>query len=140
MMKINEIRKILLGNLRPVRFFSMLLSIAGMTGMFLHPHLSFKHDDLTMLLQIFPDMIWGYLFLMHTTGRFIDIVELAKCPKMLAYSNTVLGVWLWSMLFASSLVVDPLESLSILYVVAIFVEVWILVREINERSGTVHVK
>ena len=134
----HKIKNILLENLRPVRLISMMLSIAGMIGIALHPSMPVKHDDLVLLMQIFPEYIWVLLFLIHTIGRYADTVKLTDCPKIVAYSVTCLGIWLWSMIFASGMVVEPVESLTLLYVVAIIIELWILVREINERTGSQH--
>ena len=78
---------------------------------------------------------WILLFLLHASVRYAGLfTDLSLKFKHATYVASCLGIWLWTMMFVGGAMLTPMEALSLLYGVGVFVEMWILGRAIYDKA------
>lgn len=130
----SRLKSILFDSLRPLKLISILLSLIAAIA------IGFRltndpNNNLTFLSQVMPDIYWIVLFLVHMVIRYVNLfTEVTRYMKYSCNLVSSLGIWLWSMMFVGGAMLTPVETTSVMFLVVVFVEVWILSRTIIDHQ------
>ncbi len=83
-------------------------------------------------IEVVPAWGWFILFGCCTLVRFAGLFW-KQNPFWVSVLHPIISMWLWSMLFASSLIFKRGEVLAALYLVPAFIEAWILASNLFYR-------
>ena len=113
-------------DLSPLKIIMILVYLLTCAGIMLH-NKSSSVDGLKYLFSVMSPSHWIAISLFLAICRLIGRT-VGYEAKILTYIVPVLGLWFWSMLFASSVIFSPLTGLTVLYIIPIVIEFWILVQ------------
>lgn len=115
--------EILNHSVAPTKLFSVLLYLLAAFGVVLQA--SDGHAGaLGYLFSLMPFYSWVYLLVFMAASRSMDLFWWPG-NRVLNMVVPALGVWIWTMVFVSSIVMTPIESMGGLHVVPILMELWI---------------
>ena len=113
-------------DLSTLKIIMILVYLLTCVGIMLH-NKSSSVDGLKYLFSVMSPSHWIAISLFLAICRLIGRT-VGYEAKILTYVIPVLGLWFWSMLFASSVIFSPLAGLTVLYVIPIVIEFWVLVQ------------
>jgi chromate transport protein ChrA len=122
---------VLVDSVRPVKLATIPLMILALIGLFVQAHDSSQHDML-YLFSFAPWYCWAGLFIYTLVMRFLGLFYW-PVANQLKPSTAVIGIVLWSMIFASG-VSGVFSGMEVLYLIPAFLETWILARQIGIRE------
>ncbi len=120
---------IFFSDLRPVRAGTVWLYFFAAIGFQMSPQSS--DVGLEFLLRVFDHDTWTLLFLYPCLAR-LNGLYIWSGNLFLRTFTASLGIWLWSLLLVSEVLVQP-SFLSSLLIVAIATEVWIIAQYLTHR-------
>ena len=123
--------EIFFDSLRPLKLLSIALYLLAGVGIFLRQ--KDASGDVHLLLHIAPLFCWATMFLFMCVSRFLGLFYPQSGTVLTRRVTPVVGIVLWSYMFAASLVA-PDFGMGLLYLVAASIEVWILARSITDES------
>ena len=94
--------------------------------------------DLAFLIRQAPAGCWATAFLAMALFRLFGLYYLNVVPIVSGVVSSCLGIWLWCLLFFSSAIITPAESMSPLYLVCVACEFWILARQLWDYMEEQH--
>lgn len=122
-------------DLSPLKIVMILVYFLSCVGFMIHNKTS-SIDGLKYIFEVMSRSHWIaiglFLGLSRLVGRTVSYEA-----KLLTYIIPVLGLWFWSMLFASSMIFSSLAGLTILYVIPIVIEFWILVQAFRKGRACI---
>jgi hypothetical protein len=90
-------------------------------------------SDLAYLFTIAPWYIWtlpcAYVITFRCLGLFYFPVMNVIRP-----STSIIGIFIWSSIIVSGAIVGKFEGLEVLYTIPLFIEIWILARQIGVKN------
>lgn len=119
---------VLVDSVRPVKLATLPLMILALIGLVVQAHDGSQHDML-YLFSIAPWFCWAALFVYTFLMRFLGLFYW-PFANVLKPSTAVIGIVLWSMIFASG-VSGVFSGMEVLYLIPAFLETWILARQIG---------
>jgi hypothetical protein len=123
-------------NLRPLRFVTIPLFLCAAIGLFLRDAPRSDGSNLTIVATLMPDFVWAMLFLFAAFTRSLCIFY--RPFKFTRVVTPVLATWLWSLLLFVGETVPPTSTMSLLYLIPMFMEFWILAQYLDETRRGVH--
>jgi len=124
---------IIAADVRPMKLIMVVLMSMAFIG-FLSVALGSPAGDISWAVQVFPAWAWVATLTFCIVLRVLGLFFWQR-PVILALSVPLLAIAIWSMLFASSFVLEYGTPLAILYLVPAFVEALILARNLDDRRA-----
>jgi hypothetical protein len=124
-----RVHSILLMDLTPVRVVSLWMSALATVAFVTYATTDGKHTPLLdFLSSLLPSYAWAALFALHCGTRLYGL--LTRKRPWLRLTNQALGASLWLLLFISSSPIPPASGLSMLFIVPVAMEGWLMSREL----------
>lgn len=120
---------------RSVRFLTILVSLLGALGVYLRRDSG--HGDMHLFLQTLPWYCWSGTLTLVALDRWWCLWYSSKCEEVCAEDSLVLitctaALYVWGMLLMSAILSTDF-GLSLLLIVCIVIEFWLLARVFAER-------
>jgi len=125
-------------NLRPVRFVTIPLFILAAVGLLFREAPRPDGSDLQFVATLMPDVVWSAMFLVVAASRSVCLFY--RPQKITRVITPIVAIWLWSLLLFMGETLPPVSSMSILYLVPMFLEFWILAQYLDETKRGLHVR
>lgn len=124
-----RIHQILLMDLTPIRVVALWMSALATVAFVTYTVRGGAGTPLLdFLSSLLPSYAWAGLFALHCGTRLYGL--LTKKRPWLRLSNQALGASLWLLLFISSSLIPPASGLSMLFIVPVAMEGWLMSREL----------
>jgi hypothetical protein len=97
------------------------------------------HDDLSFLIQMMPWYIWVIFLSFHAICRIIELFIVPAdrfatiVNEIATYTGPIIGIWTWSIVMTGSMIMTPIDGMSMLVLIPLALEVWILYRTIDDK-------
>lgn len=119
--------RIFLADLRPLKLMTAVGYLIMAISLFLyHPHTDIA-NDLMYMISVMPVKMWSLLFFLVFVFRLAGMVTQAGA-KYLHLAVPITGLWLWCMTLTSFAVLSSIESVGLLLLIPIMMEMWVLAR------------
>lgn len=107
----------------------ILMSIGFLFG-------DYSNNNYVAINTLASSWVWSILFLIY--GGTKGLSKFHTVPYILGVANSVFGLWLWSYIFLSFVLFDPvpMAATELLLVIPIVAEVWALTSLIYHNGGT----
>ena len=125
---------IYMDSIRPLKFLSIILALLAVSTIISFQWFEAPSKDLNFLKQIFPCWTWVLLFISYGISRICDIFASYK-QWHVEFFTASLGIWLWTLVFVSAMVMLPMDSTSLYYSIPIIIELWVLSRLVDRRKA-----
>jgi hypothetical protein len=125
----NSIGSIFCDSMRPLKLVTVPLYALCAVGLSMAEN--HGRADLILVLHVAPLWIWALMCAYISVSRYIGLFIWQGTWWTRRFAP-ILGITIWAMLFSASLVA-PNFGMGLLYIVAAFIEVWILARAFAEK-------
>lgn len=119
-------------DLRPLKLVTIPLAFLTAIGIGIQYYSESLHD-FEMMLKIGPWWIWSLGFVIVGIARFIGLFVWLG-TRFTRQGTPALAILLWSMMFAGSDILTPIEGMGLLYLIPLSIEVWILGRALADEG------
>lgn len=119
-------------DMRPVKLITIPLTFLASVGIYMQ-YATGSTGDFDLLFHLEPWWFWSVLFSFVGVSRFVGIFVWAG-TMWTRRVTPVVGIVLWSMMFASSDIASPAEGMGLLYLIPLGMETWILGRALYDEG------
>ena len=110
---------------RPMRFVMMWSYIFACAGICIRA--SDASGDMALMFDVAPLWVWASVCTTLAGARFIGIFHRDYVTYFTRRTAPVMGIFMWSALFAAGIAVEP-RGMALLYLICAAIEVWFLAR------------
>jgi hypothetical protein len=121
---------IFLDSMRPIKLITIPTSLLAAAGIYANSGTD-PAGDLALLVQVLPAWAWVLMLVYIAIARFVGLFIWGGV-RWTRRTTPIIGIVAWSLLFVGGAVATPMEGMSILYLIPMVIETWILARALIE--------